>query len=183
MRKIKALFIGLAILASSLIGYVATAPHAGAANLVSSIDRWDNGNRYSMHWHLDTFDDGTQHLNIDCYQGTWYALSCLQTWTQQQYETVVVNLGTPGSVPFQVNFDSTQSPGYVIKNYPTPGYCCNDETNSYANPITYPGIGNFLNEVDWRGGNQNGALLSSLRPWAWRTESTGATKHVIFLEV
>jgi hypothetical protein len=178
--KIKTMLVAFALATGALITGVPT--HAGAANVVSSIDRWDNGKSYSIHWHLDTFDDSTQHINMDCYQGPYVWYGCLESWSSQQYENVSVYLGTPGSTPFKVALESVHSPGYTTKNYPTSGSCCNPSQDGASNPINYPGINNAYEEVSAAGGFINGAVLNLHRPMIWQNENTGNAKRVVFVE-
>lgn len=180
MRKLKLLLLAFALAAGALI--TGAPAQAGAATLTSSIDRWDNGKNYAMHWHLDTFNDGSQHINIDCYQGPWIWSSCLESWSTQQFENVVVYLGSPGAYPFKVTLESAWTPGYVTKNYPTSGSCCNPPQSGYTNPITYPGINNAYELVNIYGGYFQGSLLNLKQPFVWSTENTGSTKRVAFTE-
>lgn len=183
MRKFKALLAGLAVLASSLVGHVATASHAGAANLIYSEDHWSNGKAYSIHWHIDYFDDANTHINMDCYQGQYVWYSCLESWSNGTYVNLSVHVGTPGVTPFEVWLESVHYPGYVYKNYPVNYASNNPPTYGTFDPINYPQIVNYAyNEVRSDGPHPNGAVMNLHRPMIWHNMTVGSNPAIAFTE-
>lgn len=133
MKRLKASLIGLAILASSVIGITAvetaTAPLAGAVSIGSA---WSPGKYSSFHWNID--QDGIDlHMNVDCYMGTMVIMSCLEFHSDSRFGRIYVFPGVPGSRDFFVEVVNPNQGRPTYKNWPD---------RFFSNNGSYPPITN-----------------------------------------